>query len=216
MNARVKICCISSQEEAATAVRHGVSAIGLVGRMPSGPGVISDDMIREIAGAVPPGVSVFLLTSETTARGIIDHHKRTNTPVLQIVDYVRHEVLAEVKRTLPAVKIVQVIHVTGDDDVKLAAEYSAVADALLLDSGNPYADVKVLGGTGKTHNWDLSRKIVSEVRVPVFLAGGLSPLNVKEAVDYVKPYGVDICSGLRTNGMLDSTKVAEFFRNING
>lgn len=196
-------------------MRHGAAAIGLVGRMPSGPGVISDEEIRQIATAVPPGVSAFLLTSETTAGGIINHHKRTNTSVLQIVDYVSAEVLAEVKAALPAVKIVQVIHVTGDEDIKLAAEYAAVADALLLDSGNPFADIKVLGGTGKTHDWDLSRKIVSEVRVPVFLAGGLSPINVKDAVDYVKPYGVDICSGLRTEGRLDSSKVYEFFKSLN-
>lgn len=211
---RIKICCISSILEAATAIKQGASALGLVGKMPSGPGVIEDDLIKTIAGTIPPGVSSFFLTSETKAEQILEHHYQTHTNTLQLVDYLEPEQYAQLHKELPWIKLVQVIHVLDESDIDRAQQYASYVDALLLDSGNPNLQVKVLGGTGKTHNWQISRKIVDSVKVPVFLAGGLHADNVKEAIDIVQPYGVDICSGVRTDGKLDEIKLERFVKQV--
>ena len=213
---RVKICCISSVEEAGLAVKYGASALGLVGNMPSGPGVISDDLISGIVKQVPPGVSTFLLTSETTANGIIAHHRKVNTSTVQIVDYLPEADYAVLRAELPGIKLVQVIHVIDESSVEEAKNVSEYVDAILLDSGNPNLKVKELGGTGRTHNWELSRKIRESISIPLFLAGGLHSGNVKEAIEKVQPFGVDLCSGVRTNGKLDEDKLAAFFNEIRG
>ena len=210
MIVRIKICCIKSVEEADIAINLGASAVGLVGKMPSGPGPIDDDTILKIAKHVPPPIATFLLTSETSAAGIINHHKRTLTNTIQIVDEIKDESYKELRDKLPAVKLVQVIHVINEKSVEDALRISNYADAILLDSGNPNLAVKELGGTGRVHNWQLSRKIVEQLKVPVFLAGGLNPGNVKEAVDTVQPFGVDICSGVRINGELDKKRLEMF------
>jgi phosphoribosylanthranilate isomerase len=214
MTTRIKICCIQSKEEATLAIQQGASAVGLVGRMPSGPGPINDEMIRLIAAAVPPPVGTFLLTSETSVESIIRHHQRTLTSTIQLVDSLKEGSYAQLKAALPAVKIVQVIHVLDEDSVEEALEISASVDAILLDSGNPNLLVKELGGTGRTHNWKLSRRIREQVKCPVFLAGGLNPLNVREAIEIVEPFGVDVCNGVRSNGRLDAEKLDSFFQAI--
>ncbi len=208
---RVKICCISSVEEAALAVGCGAHALGLVGHMPSGPGVIEDGLIREIARSVPPGVNTFLLTCHTSAKEIVAHYRRTYTQVIQMVDYVHPSQYQLIRQELPHVKLVQVIHVMDQASVAEALDASRYADALLLDSGNPTLAVKELGGTGRTHNWELSRQIGRQCGVPVFLAGGLNPANISRAVESVNPFGVDICSGVRTDGKLDAEKLRALF-----
>ena len=209
---RIKICCISSLQEAKTAIQYGASALGLVGHMPSGPGVITDELIHTIARQVPPPIGTFLLTSETSAEGIIAHHKKVLTNTIQIVDALQEGTYQQIKNALPGIKIVQVIHVLEDNSVEEAIEISEQVDALLLDSGNPNLQIKVLGGTGKTHNWLLSRKIVDQSKVPVFLAGGLNPDNVKQALDTVQPFGLDLCSSVRTDKKLDARKLEVFFK----
>lgn len=209
---RIKICCIGSIEEAAMAIEYGASALGLVGHMPSGPGVISDELIFEIASQVPPPIGSFLLTSETRAEDIINHHQKVLTNTIQIVDALSEGSYHQIKQALPAVKLVQVIHVLDEKSVEEAIMIAEQADALLLDSGNPNLDVKVLGGTGRTHNWQLSKKIVAQSRVPVFLAGGLHADNVKQALDIVQPYGLDLCSRVRTGKKLDPEKLEAFFK----
>jgi phosphoribosylanthranilate isomerase len=213
MKIRIKICCINSVSEALTAIESGADAIGLVARMPSGPGPIPDELIKKIAQTVPPPVGTFLLTSETTASGIIKHHQRTNTNTIQIVDLLSEGSYSQIKNALPSVKIVQVIHVIDSDSVDLAIRLSENVDALLLDSGNPNLKVKELGGTGRVHDWNLSRQIRENSKCPVFLAGGLNPDNVKQAIREVRPFGVDVCSGVRTNGALDREKVSAFVIN---
>jgi len=211
---RVKICCISSKNEALTAIKYGASALGLVGKMPSGPGIIDDKLINEIARIVPPPISTFLLTSERTADAIIAHYKRVNTSAIQIVDELIDKQYLRLREELPHVKLVQVIHVIDHNSVKEAIEVSAYVDAILLDSGNPNLAVKELGGTGRTHNWDLSKQIKENIKIPVFLAGGINKDNVKQAIEYVQPFGLDLCSSVRTNGHLDEKKLEEFFRAI--
>lgn len=211
---RVKVCCIASEEEAALAVRLGASALGLVSRMPSGPGPIPEARIRDIAETVPPGVATFLLTSETTAEPIIQQQRFCRTTTLQLVDDVEPGVHARLRDALPGISIVQVIHVRDDDALKQSVAVAPAVDALLLDSGNPSLSTKELGGTGRVHDWAVSRRIRESVDVPVFLAGGLNPGNVGKAITLVAPFGVDVCSGLRTNGMLDETKLVAFMRAV--
>jgi phosphoribosylanthranilate isomerase len=107
--------------------------------------------------------------------------------------------------------LVQVVHVTGPEAVDYAAEVATKVDALLLDSGNPALAVKQLGGTGRTHDWTLSLRIRDAVKVPVFLAGGLTAANVGEAIAVVQPFCVDVCSGVRTDGHLGPAKLRAFF-----
>jgi len=211
---RFKICCIQNIQEAKTALSFGASAVGLVARMPSGPGPISDELIRQIAAAVPPPVGTFLLTSRTSVDDIIEHHRITNTNAIQIVDRLSDGTYRQLKEALPAIKIVQVIHVADEGSVEEAIRISQSVDALLLDSGNPDLLVKELGGTGRVHDWRLSRRIREEVSCPVFLAGGLNPGNARKAIETVEPYAVDVCSGVRTNGLLDSEKLERFVSEV--
>ncbi len=211
---KVKICCISSIEEAALAIECGASALGLVGEMPSGPGVISDAEIYEISRTIPPPIATFLLTSQTSSGGIIEHHQKAQTNTVQIVDALKSGTYGEIRRELPNVKIVQVIHVLDERSVDEACELAEMVDAILLDSGNPNLEVKELGGTGRTHNWTLSRKIVETCGKPVFLAGGLRAENVRQAIEAVQPFGLDLCSGVRTDGQLDRVKLEKFFAAI--
>jgi phosphoribosylanthranilate isomerase len=210
MRTRIKICCMASIEEAKLAIQHGADALGLVGKMPSGPGPIADELIAKIAKTIPPPVASFLLTSEQSSTAIIDHIKRTGVNTVQIVDELTEGAYHHISDALPNVKIVQVIHVTGEESINEALNIQQHVDAFLLDSGNPKAAIKTLGGTGNVHNWNISRELVRLVNVPVFLAGGLNADNVKEAIKKIKPFGVDLCSGVRTNGKLDAEKLKAF------
>jgi len=207
---RIKICCIASIDEARAAIAAGADAVGLVSQMPSGPGVIADALIAEMAAAVRGAASSFLLTSLQDPRQIVAQHRRCATTTLQLVDELRSGAHAHIRQALPDVSLVQVIHVVDEASVLQAVSVAPHVDALLLDSGNPSLRVKELGGTGRTHDWDLSAQIVASVGVPVFLAGGLNPGNVAEAIARVRPFGVDLCSGVRTDGRLDAAKLARF------
>lgn len=212
---RVKICCISSPKEAQLAIAYGAAALGLVGKMPSGPGVISDTLIREIAGIIPPGIASFLLTAETSADKIVTHHQETLTNTIQLVDAVDAGTYSAIRKSIPNIQLVQVIHVLSDASIDEALQAAEGVDALLLDSGNPNLAIKELGGTGRLHNWDISKQIVRQSRVPVYLAGGIRPENIRDAIDRVDPFGIDLCSGVRTNQQLDEDKLAKLFAAIN-
>jgi phosphoribosylanthranilate isomerase len=214
MKIKVKICCISSIEEAKLAIVHGAAAIGLVGRMPSGPGIITDELINSIAKTVIPPIDSFLLTSETTAEAIIEHHNKVNTTTIQMVDALSGREYHKIREAIPHVKLVQVIHVLDEKAVQEAIEIAEWVDAILLDSGNPNLSTKVLGGTGKTHNWDLSKKIRENISIPTYLAGGINKDNIRMAIDHVQPYGIDLCSSVRTNGQLDECKLEELFKAL--
>jgi phosphoribosylanthranilate isomerase len=214
MKVKVKICCISSIEEAKLAIAHGAAAIGLVGRMPSGPGIITDELIHSIAKTVLPPIDSFLLTSETSAEAIIAHHNKVKTTTIQIVDALSGREYHKIREAIPHVKLVQVIHVLDENSIQEAIEISEFVDAILLDSGNPNLSTKVLGGTGKTHNWDLSKKIRENISIPTYLAGGINKDNIRMAIDHVQPYGIDLCSSVRNNGQLDERKLEELFKAL--
>ena len=211
---RVKICCIASIAEAWMAIEHGASAIGLVSEMPSGPGPIPETLIAEIAATVPPGISSFLLTCHQDATSIIDQQRRLRVNTIQLCDRLPAGAHRRLRDALPGVSLVQVVHVTGPESVEEAVAVAPHVDAVLLDSGNQSLAIKELGGTGRIHDWSLSRKIREAIDVPLFLAGGLKPQNVAAAIQEVEPFGIDVCSGLRTDGALDRHKLAEFFSEI--
>lgn len=214
MPTRVKVCCIRSGDEAALAIEAGARALGLVSAMPSGPGVISEDTIAEIARSVPRGISTFLLTSEVSALRIVEQHRRCGTTTIQLCDYVDVAVYSALRAELPGVSLVQVIHVEDEESVEQAVHIAPFIDALLLDSGNTRLGRKELGGTGRTHDWQLSRRIRDAVKKPLYLAGGLTAANVSKAIAIVDPWGVDLCSGVRTDGHLDRVKLDAFMAAV--
>ncbi|MDZ4711013.1 MAG: phosphoribosylanthranilate isomerase [bacterium] len=211
---RVKVCCISSIDEANLAIKYGASALGLVSKMPSGPGVISDELITEIIKIIPPGVASFLLTSEVTSAPVIVQQKKFGVNTIQLVDELNIQEYAKMKDAMPGVSLVQVVHVINEASVDYAVRVSDYADALLLDSGNPGLKLKELGGTGRVHDWKLSKAIRESISIPVYLAGGLNAENVAEAIDTVEPFAVDLCSGVRSNGELDEAKLISFFDKV--
>lgn len=210
MRTRIKVCCIADADEAAIAVACGADAIGLVGRMPSGPGPIPDERIAAIATRLPPPIAGFLLTSETTAEAIADHVRRTSVSTVQIVSHLDPRESAQLVRLLPAVRRVQVIHVEDRRALNQIDVYANHVHAFLLDSGRPGAAVPEFGGTGRVHDWDVSREFVNRSPHPVFLAGGLTPENVGPAIRRVHPFGVDLCSGVRVAGRLNRERLTAF------
>nr|BBH95261.1 N-(5'-phosphoribosyl)anthranilate isomerase [Thermogemmatispora argillosa] len=211
---RVKICCISSKEEARLAISYGAAALGLVSQMPSGPGVISEALIAEIADTIPPPIASFLLTSLQDVEAIIEQQRRCRTNTLQLVDRLPPGSHQRLREALPGIALVQVIHVRGPEAIEEALEVAPFVHALLLDSGRPDLPVKILGGTGQVHDWTISRRIRELVPIPVFLAGGISAENVRAAIEEVAPFGLDLCSSVRTEGRLDPHKLERFFRQL--
>src|SRR4051794_14180161 len=210
MTVRIKICCIASIDEARLAIDAGASALGLVSTMPSGPGVIPWERIAEIAAAVPPPIATFLLTCSQDADEIVEQQRRCGTSVVQICDRLARGGYASIRRALPGIRLVQVVHVIDESSVDEACDVAPHVDAILLDSGNQSLAVKELGGTGRVHDWTLSARIRERAGVPIFLAGGLRAENVAEAVSAVQPFALDVCSGVRSGGALDAVKLRAF------
>jgi phosphoribosylanthranilate isomerase len=211
---RVKICCMGSIAEARLAVASGAAAVGLVSEMPSGPGVIAEELISEIAASLPPAIGSFLLTCKTDAHAIIEQQRRLRVNTIQICDRLDPGSYQILREALPGVSLVQVIHVSGPESVAEAISVAPFVNGILLDSGNQALAIKELGGTGRTHDWNLSVRIREAVDVPTFLAGGLKGENVAEAIRQVRPFGVDVCSGVRTDRKLDEVKLRAFFAGV--
>ncbi len=212
---RVKVCCISSHEEARLAIEYGADALGLVGPMPSGgQGIIDGKLAREIAKTAPPTVETFLLTSREHGNDIADHVEYCGTTTVQIVRHIDPSEYPTLIKRLPTTKRVQVIHIENEDAIELVKKYEPFVHAFLLDSGRPSAPELTLGGTGRVHDWKISAAIVKTTTKPVFLAGGLRPGNVREAIRSVAPFGLDLCSGLRTDDQLDEEKLRDFMSNV--
>ncbi|WOO41134.1 phosphoribosylanthranilate isomerase [Rubellicoccus peritrichatus] len=214
MRTKVKICCIKSIEEAHAAIEFGASALGLVSTMPSGPGIVDEAVIAQIARSVPPPIATFLLTSAVDSEEIVAQQRRCGTNTLQLCDHLPPSTYPTIRNALPGIKLVQVVHVEDMESVDYAVSAAEHVDALLLDSGRLSAPIKELGGTGRTHDWGLSRKIRDAIKIPLFLAGGLTEENVAEAIRLVEPFGIDLCSSVRTADSLDFEKLGAFFAAI--
>jgi phosphoribosylanthranilate isomerase len=207
---------MKSIDEVWMAVEAGASAVGLVSPMPSGPGPISNEKAAEIAAGVPPGIDVFLLTPLQTVEELVEQNRLVKAHTLQLVDELPRGAHAELRRAMPGVKLVQVIHVIDADSLQQAIAAASDVDAILLDSGNPALQVKELGGTGRRHDWTISRQIREAVDVPVWLAGGLNPDNAREAIETVGPFALDLCSGIRSGEGydLDQDKLDRFMAAV--
>jgi phosphoribosylanthranilate isomerase len=209
---RVKICCIASAAEAALAAAAGADLIGLVGPMPTGPGPIAEAQAAAIAAGAAPWAPPVLLTARETAEGIAGHAAEVGVRAVQIVNHVPPGTLARLAAIAPGLGRIQVVHVEDDGALDLIAAYAPHVTAFLLDSGRPGR--RELGGTGRVHDWRVSTEFVRRTRRPVFLAGGLTETNVGEAIRRVRPFGVDLCTGVRVNGALDPERLDAFMEAV--
>ena len=205
---RVKICCIASEAEARMAVEAGADLLGLVGPMPSGPGVVDDRTARAVAAAAPPWATPVLLTEFDQPAEIVEHAARIGVRAVQLVRHVPVRTLARLAVAAPGLALIQVIHVEDRGALDLIEPYARHVTAFLLDTGRPSAGE--LGGTGRVHDWEISAEFVRLSPIPVFLAGGLTPANVGEALARVRPAGVDLCSGIRIDRALDPGLLGAF------
>jgi phosphoribosylanthranilate isomerase len=212
---RVKVCCISSLEEARTAIAAGADALGLVGDMPAGgPGIIDAEQARSICAVVPPPVATFVLTSACMAAEIAEQTRYCGASAVQLVRHIDPAEYSGLIRRTAGRRRVQVIHVDASGALELVQAYRPFVHAFLLDSGRPGDELPVLGGTGRTHDWKLSAEIVARAERPVFLAGGLRAENVNRALATIKPFGVDLCSGVRSEGRLDTGNLERFMAAV--
>ena len=211
---KVKICCIRSADEARTALSFGAAALGLVSEMPAGPGEIPEDVIREITDAVPPTAGTFLLTAVTDVDELIRKVTHCGVNTLQLWDALHEIDYARLRLGLPYVSLVQAVHVLDQSAIRQARRLAGLVDALVLDSCNRQVPYRWETQSGKTHDWEISRQIVKAVNCPVLLAGGLTANNVELAVERVRPYGVDACTGVRTDNKLDTRKLVAFFEAL--
>lgn len=214
MRTRIKICCMASPEEVQFAVRAGADALGFVGPMPSGSHSIDERTIIALVALVPPPIATFFLTSEVTAEAIARQVESSRACTVQIVPHISFSESARLAELLPATRRVQVIHVEDERVLDLIAGYAPHVHAYLLDSGRPSLAVPQYGGTGRTHDWQISAEFVRRSPHPVFLAGGLASANVGEAMRRVRPFGVDLCSGARTENRLDPSKLDAFIEAV--
>jgi phosphoribosylanthranilate isomerase len=203
------VCCIESVEEARLAVAEGVDAIGLVSAMPNAAGVISESTIAEIAAAVPPRVSTFLLTGSTEPDALVAQYERCGTTTIQLCERLTTGALERLRERIPEAALVQVIHVSGAEALDQALAVAPYVDALLLDTGAPRHGVDE-PGYAVAHDWAISAEICRSVPAPIFLAGGLHAANVRAAIDLVGPWGVSVCSGVRADGRLDLNRLRSF------
>lgn len=210
---RIKICCIGSREEAELAVRAGADAVGFVG-VPSSPRAIDARTIAAIVGLLPPPIATFLLTSESMASRVVQVVRATGASTVQLVKHLAPPESEELAKLLPTTRRVQVIHVENRRALDLTDAYAPHVHAFLLDSGRPSLPTPQYGGTGKVHDWSVSAEFVRRSPRPVFLAGGLSPHNIVEAITRVRPFGMDLCSGVRTEGRLDCDKLSAFVQAV--
>ena len=213
---RIKVCCIQWIEEARLAIRAGVDALGFVSEMPGGIRGIGNQKIRRIVRTAPPTCSTVLLTSRRDPVAIVGHQKATGANTLQLVGAVEPESVLRIRDALPGISLIKVIHVVDSRAIEAATRFFEAADALMLESKVELQDGVALGGTGVTHDWVVSRQIVEASPLPVLLAGGLSPANVFDAIRAVEPFGVDVCSGLRPNGVLDPVRLRKFVSRTTG
>jgi len=204
----LKICGIQAASEAAAAAEAGATALGfLLGLTHWAGDETTPDAAATTIRTLPPHIEPVLVTHLLDEAAIADLARGIGARAIQVHDDLSPAGLRRLRALAPGLRLVKAVHVTGPEAAGKAAEYAGVADALLLDSRT--ADR--LGGTGRTHDWSLSREIVRASPVPVYLAGGLRPENVTEAIARVRPAGVDVNSGVEDeSGRKDTRKMRAF------
>lgn len=204
---RCKICGTNTFADLKCAVDAKADAVGFI----VGTKYLSDDSVTmEKAAAmikkVPPFMEVVAVTHLTDVSDLIKIVSKTNCTTLQIQDDIFPEKISEIYEAAPYLKIIKAVHVMDESAIDTAKVFEDVCDGIILDTK---AGGRI-GGTGKTHDWSVSRKIVEEVSLPVILAGGLTPENVGEAISVVQPYAVDVHSGVKLDGVRDCVRTKKF------
>ena len=207
---KVKICGIKKHEDAELAVLSGADAVGLlVGQVHTSNDFIDKDIARAIVESLPPFCSSVLVTHLTECDEICELAEYIGVSTIQLHGGSSPAQAKEIKQRLPYIKTYKSIHVTGPESVDNALAYRGVVDGILLDTVN--VTTGQVGGTGKTHDWSISSQIVRALDIPVIMAGGLNPENVKDAVAQVQPHGVDVNSGTQgPDGFKDPEKIKSF------
>lgn len=210
---RVKICGIKNVEDALKSVEYGADAIGvLVGQEHNSKDFISIKTAKKIIESLPPLVSSVLVTHINNSEEISHMIKTIGVTTVQLHSDIDIQGIEKIKFNCPNVKIIKLVHVIDEKSMQQVDFFANSSDAILLDTINNVTDQ--VGGTGKTHNWEIDRKIVEHTNAKIIIAGGLNPNNIKEAIHKIKPYGVDVNTGVQNkNGLKDYEKLKEFIRN---
>ena len=207
----VKICGIRRHEDALIAAELGVDAIGLlVGQRHNSPDFISVAVAREISRNLPPSVEAVLVTHITEVDEIERLLRQSGITTVQLHSEIAADSVANLRERFPDLKVLKSVHVISADSVADPEAFRKVMDGFVLDTINVATDQ--VGGTGKTHDWSISQKIVTRYpEIPIILAGGLTSENVRSAIEYVHPFGVDVNSGTKgSDGFKDARKMREF------
>lgn len=205
---KVKICGIKTAEELKSVILSGADAVGFIsGITHKSEDAIQPEEVRNLSKLVPPFITPVLVTHLTSLGELFQIIITAQVFTIQLQGDISPENIRLLKQALPYAKFIKAIHVVDRSAIEKAKEYENIVDAILLDSKTSDR----LGGTGLTHDWNISAEIVKTVKVPVILAGGLNPDNVKEAINKVKPFGVDVNTGVKgLNGYKDPEKVKRF------
>ncbi|MBR5662487.1 MAG: phosphoribosylanthranilate isomerase [Bacilli bacterium] len=210
---KVKICANKTVDDIKASIDAGADIVGLlVGQEHASTDFIDKYKAKELANFAKGKLDVSLVTHLTNADEIIDLTNFIGNNVIQLHSDISEEEVEKIKKTLPNIKLIRLIHISSDG--KICTDYKKMkyADYYLLDSFN--LKTNQVGGTGLTHDWNKSRELIKILDKPVFLAGGLNPDNVADAIKIAKPYGVDVNSGCKNSlGLKDKQKVMEFVRN---
>lgn len=205
----VKICGIRSIEDARAAVVAGADELGFHVGLTGGRVPLESEHAARIIAELPESASGVVVTSIAESGKLIELVRATGADIVQLYGDATPETILEVKKALPDVQVWKVLNVADEGSIAEAKKYERAADAIALDTLNKETGVR--GGTGKVHDWNISRKIVESVSIPVILAGGLNPDNVAEAIRAVNPFGVDVNSGVsNADGTKDVGKVRMF------
>jgi phosphoribosylanthranilate isomerase len=192
---RVQIAGVSTLDEALAAEQAGADALGFTVRLPTGVhDGLTEAVARGIIAALPPFIASVAITYVDTARAAVDLCRYLGVSALQLHGPFPTQELPLIRAALPHLKLIRAVHVTGPQAPAQARALERRVDALILDTYDPVCDRH--GATGKTHDWAISRQIVDQVRTRVILAGGLTPDNIAEAVRAVRPWAVDVHTGV--------------------
>ena len=201
---RVKVCGLTEEDDLRTAVEAGADAVGIVSDVPvETPREVSPERARELAEAVPPFVTSVLVTMPDSAAGGAELAERVGADAVQVHGDLPPEAVGRLREAFDGDLLLAADHAT-------APEYAGVVDGLVVDT----VDEAGAGGTGETHDWARTREVVRDLDVPVVLAGGLTPSNVAEAARTVRPFAVDVASGVEGEvpGRKDHDAVRAFVR----
>jgi len=210
------IYAVESTDEARSIVQLGADCIGAnVGIRNEWPTILTPEKANEVLSGVAKPAKRVLLTVSSDLNDIREIVSRVEFDILHLIaepSKLSPEKILELKKNIANIKIMRTIPVTDEKSITLAKQYEGIADYLLLDSRS--SKNGLIGATGETHDWEVSRKLVVSVSTPVILAGGLGPDNIAQAIAKVRPFGVDTKTKTNKTGSWgkDLEKVKQFIQ----